>query len=135
MRRASSIAQASEFIEKMSDVYESSVEERATNFSGGQKQRMSIARGVIGNPKILILDDSTSALDAKSEKLVQQALAGELADTTKIIIAQKISSVVHADKILVLDDGKLIGMGTHRELLESSDVYREIYNTQKGSED
>ena len=135
MRRASSITQASEFIEKMSDVYESSVEERATNFSGGQKQRMSIARGVIGNPKILILDDSTSALDAKSEKLVQQALAGELADTTKIIIAQKISSVVHADKILVLDDGKLIGMGTHRELLESSDVYREIYNTQKGSED
>ncbi|MDN6029679.1 MAG: ABC transporter ATP-binding protein/permease [Lactococcus plantarum] len=135
MRRASSIAQASEFIEKMSDVYESSVEERATNFSGGQKQRMSIARGVIGNPKILILDDSTSALDAKSEKLVQQALAGELADTTKIIIAQKISSVVHADKILVLDDGKLIGMGTHKELLESSEVYREIYNTQKGSED
>lgn len=135
MKRASKIAQASEFIEKMSDVYDSNVEERATNFSGGQKQRMSIARGVIGNPKILILDDSTSALDAKSEKLVQQALAGELADTTKIIIAQKISSVVHADKILVLDDGKLIGVGTHKELLESSEVYREIYNTQKGSED
>lgn len=135
MQRASAIAQASEFIEKMPDIYDSSVEERATNFSGGQKQRMSIARGVIGNPKILILDDSTSALDAKSEKLVQQALAGELADTTKIIIAQKISSVVHADKILVLDDGKLIGMGTHKELLESSEVYREIYNTQKGSED
>lgn len=135
MKHASKIAQASEFIEKMSDVYDSSVEERATNFSGGQKQRISIARGVIGDPKILILDDSTSALDAKSENLVQKALAGELSNTTKIIIAQKISSVVHADKILVLDDGKLIAMGTHTELLESSEVYREIYNTQKGSED
>lgn len=135
MTRASSISQAREFIEKMSDVFESPVEERGTNFSGGQKQRLSIARGVIGDPKILILDDSTSALDAKSEKLVQQALAGELANTTKIIIAQKISSVVHADKILVLDAGKLIGVGTHKELVANNDTYREIYNTQKGSED
>ena len=135
MTRASAISQAREFIEKMSDVFESPVEERGTNFSGGQKQRLSIARGVIGDPKILILDDSTSALDAKSEKLVQQALAGELANTTKIIIAQKISSVVHADKILVLDAGKLIGVGTHKELVANNDTYREIYNTQKGSED
>ncbi|MCJ1994754.1 ABC transporter ATP-binding protein [Lactococcus piscium] len=135
MTRASAISQAREFIEKMSDVFESPVEERGTNFSGGQKQRLSIARGVIGDPKILILDDSTSALDAKSEKLVQQALAGELANTTKIIIAQKISSVVHADKILVLDAGKLIGVGTHKELVDNNDTYREIYNTQKGSED
>ncbi|GFH40963.1 ABC transporter ATP-binding protein [Lactococcus insecticola] len=134
MKRASSISQAREFIEKMADIYDSSVEERGTNFSGGQKQRMSIARGVIGDPKILILDDSTSALDAKSEKLVQQALAGELANTTKIIIAQKISSVVHADKILVLDAGKLIGVGTHKELVETNEIYREIYATQKGSE-
>ncbi|MDR1606564.1 MAG: ABC transporter ATP-binding protein/permease [Streptococcaceae bacterium] len=132
MKRASAISQAREFIEKMAEVYDSTVEERGTNFSGGQKQRMSIARGVIGDPKILILDDSTSALDAKSEKLVQQALAGELANTTKIIIAQKISSVVHADKILVLDAGQLIGVGTHRELLASNAVYREIYDTQKG---
>ena len=118
MKHASAISQAREFIEKMSDVFESPVEERGTNFSGGQKQRMSIARGVIGEPKILILDDSTSALDAKSEKLVQEALAGELPNTTKIIIAQKISSVVHADKILVLDAGKLIGVGNHNELIE-----------------
>jgi ATP-binding cassette, subfamily B, multidrug efflux pump len=135
MKHASSISQAREFIEKMSDVFESPVEERGTNFSGGQKQRMSIARGVIGEPKILILDDSTSALDAKSEKLVQEALAGELPNTTKIIIAQKISSVVHADKILVLDAGKLIGVGKHKELIENNATYREIYETQKGSDD
>lgn len=135
MKHASAISQAREFIEKMSDVFESTVEERGTNFSGGQKQRMSIARGVIGEPKILILDDSTSALDAKSEKLVQEALAGELPNTTKIIIAQKISSVVHADKILVLDAGKLIGVGKHKELIENNATYREIYETQKGSDD
>ncbi len=135
MKHASAISQAREFIEKMSDVFESPVEERGTNFSGGQKQRMSIARGVIGEPKILILDDSTSALDAKSEKLVQEALAGELPNTTKIIIAQKISSVVHADKILVLDAGKLIGVGKHKELIENNATYREIYETQKGSDD
>lgn len=135
MKHASAISQAREFIEKMSDIFESPVEERGTNFSGGQKQRMSIARGVIGEPKILILDDSTSALDAKSEKLVQEALAGELPNTTKIIIAQKISSVVHADKILVLDAGKLIGVGKHKELIENNATYREIYETQKGSDD
>ena len=135
MKHASAISQAREYIEKMSDVFESPVEERGTNFSGGQKQRMSIARGVIGEPKILILDDSTSALDAKSEKLVQEALAGELPNTTKIIIAQKISSVVHADKILVLDAGKLIGVGKHKELIENNATYREIYETQKGSDD
>ena len=135
MKHASAISQAREFIEKMSDVFESPVEERGTNFLGGQKQRMSIARGVIGEPKILILDDSTSALDAKSEKLVQEALAGELPNTTKIIIAQKISSVVHADKILVLDAGKLIGVGKHKELIENNATYREIYETQKGSDD
>ncbi|MDG4961458.1 ABC transporter ATP-binding protein [Lactococcus raffinolactis] len=135
MKHASAISQAREFIEKMSDVFESPVEERGTNFSGGQKQRMSIARGVIGEPKILILDDSTSALDAKSEKLVQEALAGELPNTTKIIIAQKISSVVQADKILVLDAGKLIGVGKHKELIENNATYREIYETQKGSDD
>lgn len=135
MKHASAISQVREFIEKMSDVFESPVEERGTNFSGGQKQRMSIARGVIGEPKILILDDSTSALDAKSEKLVQEALAGELPNTTKIIIAQKISSVVHADKILVLDASKLIGVGKHKELIENNATYREIYETQKGSDD
>lgn len=135
MSRAAEIAQAAEFIEKLPDHYESQVEERGNNFSGGQKQRMSITRGIIKDPKVLILDDSTSALDAKSEKLVQEALSKDLKDTTTIIIAQKISSVVHADNILVLDEGKLVAQGTHAELVESSEVYREIYDTQKAKED
>lgn len=134
LQRAASIAQAKEFIDRMDDSYESQVEERGNNFSGDQKQRMSIARGVIGNPKILVLDDSTSALDAKSEKLVQEALNKDLKGTTTVIIAQKISSVVKADKILVLDEGRLIGQGTHAELVATNDVYREIYETQKGKE-
>ena len=135
MERAARIAQASEFISRMEESFDSAVAERGSNFSGGQKQRMSIARGVVNNPNILILDDSTSALDAKSEKLVQEALNKELQGTTTIIIAQKISSVVHADKILVLDQGRLIGQGTHAELVATNDVYREIYETQKGKED
>lgn len=135
MQKAAGIAQAREFIDRMEDGYNSKVEERGNNFSGGQKQRMSIARGVISNPKILILDDSTSALDAKSEKLVQEALNKDLHGTTTIIIAQKISSVVKADTILVLDNGRLIGQGKHAELIETNDVYREIYETQKGKEE
>lgn len=135
LERAAGIAQAKEFIDRLENTYESEVEERGTNFSGGQKQRLSIARGVIGKPKILILDDSTSALDARSEKLVQEALNHDLKGTTTVIIAQKISSVVKADKILVLDQGRLIGEGTHAELLATNAVYREIYETQKGQED
>lgn len=135
LEQAARIAQASEFINRMEDSYNSQVEERGNNFSGGQKQRMSIARGVVSNPNILILDDSTSALDAKSEKLVQEALNKDLKGTTTIIIAQKISSVVHADKILVLDQGRLIGQGRHADLVATNDVYREIYETQKGKED
>lgn len=132
MEKASKIAQAKEFIDRQTGTYMGEVEERGANFSGGQKQRLSISRGVIGNPKVLVLDDSTSALDAKSEKLVKEALASQLDDTTTFIIAQKISSVVQADKILVLDEGKLVGEGTHKELVETSSVYREIYDTQKG---
>jgi len=135
MEWAAGVAQASEFIGRMADSFDSQVEERGNNFSGGQKQRMSIARGVVNHPKILILDDSTSALDAKSEKLVQEALNRDLKGTTTIVIAQKISSVVHADKILVLDQGRLIGKGTHKELVATNEVYREIYETQKGKED
>ena len=135
LEQAARIAQASEFINRMEDTYNSQVEERGNNFSGGQKQRMSIARGVVSNPNILILDDSTSALDAKSEKLVQEALNKDLKGTTTVIIAQKISSVVHADKILVLDQGRLIGQGRHADLVATNDVYREIYETQKGKED
>jgi len=135
MERAARIAQASEFISRMDLAFESPVEERGTNFSGGQKQRMSIARGIVSNPKILIFDDSTSALDAKSERLVQEALNKDLKGTTTIIIAQKISSVVHADKILVLDQGRLIGQGKHADLVATNAVYREIYETQKGKEE
>ncbi len=135
MERAARIAQASEFISRMDLAFESLVEERGTNFSGGQKQRMSIARGIVSNPKILIFDDSTSALDAKSERLVQEALNKDLKGTTTIIIAQKISSVVHADKILVLDQGRLIGQGKHADLVATNPVYCEIYETQKGKEE
>mgnify|MGYP000879748231 CR=1 FL=1 len=134
MEYAAGIAQANEFINQLSDNYESLVEERGSNFSGGQKQRLSLARGIIGQSKILILDDSTSALDAKSERLVQEALEHKLKGTTTLIIAQKISSVVHADKILVLDRGRLVGQGTHRELIGSNAVYGEIYASQIGKE-
>lgn len=135
MTRAARIAQAAEFITTKDGQYDSEVEERGNNFSGGQKQRLSITRGVVKNPNVLILDDSTSALDAKSEKLVQEALNKDLKDTTTIIIAQKISSVVHADNILVLDQGKLVGQGTHQELVAENKIYQEIYDTQKAQED
>ncbi|BAP86703.1 ABC-type multidrug transport system, ATPase and permease component [Paucilactobacillus hokkaidonensis JCM 18461] len=135
MDRAAKIAQAAEFIDRLPEGYNAEVEERGNNFSGGQKQRLSITRGIIKQPKVLILDDSTSALDARSEKLVQDAFNRELSDTTTIIIAQKISSVVHADKILVLDEGRLVATGTHKELVADSEVYRQIYATQKAKED
>ena len=134
LERASQIAQAQEFISRYKDTFDHEVEERSSNYSGGQKQRLSIARGVVGKPKILILDDSTSALDAKSEKLVQEALEKELKDTTTFIIAEKIVSVMNADKIIVLDNGKLVAQGTHKELLENSPIYQEIYATQKARE-
>jgi len=134
MKRAARIAQAAEFVERYEDTYEHPVEERSANFSGGQKQRLSITRGVIGDPAVLILDDSTSALDAKSEKKVQEALDAELKNTTKFVIAEKISSVINADRIFVMDEGQLVGEGTHAELLETSPIYREIYATQKAQE-
>ncbi len=132
MVKASKIAQAYEFITDEVDQFDAIVYQRGSNFSGGQKQRLSIARGLINEPKILILDDSTSALDAQSEKRVQDALRTEMPNTTKVIVSQKISSIVHADLILVMDEGRLVQQGTHQELLETSLVYREIYETQKG---
>ncbi len=134
MERAIKISQAKEFIDKYPDRFEHVVEERSANFSGGQQQRLSIARGVIGKPKVLILDDSTSALDAESEKKVQAGLEQKLGDTTVFIIAEKIFSVMHADKILVMDDGKIKAMGTHEELLLTSPLYQEIYETQRAGE-
>lgn len=134
MERAIEISQAKEFIDKYPDRFEHVVEERSANFSGGQQQRLSIARGIIGKPKILILDDSTSALDAESEKKVQAGLEQKLGDATVFIIAEKIFSVMHADKILVMDDGKIKAMGTHEELLLTSPLYQEIYETQRARE-
>ncbi|WP_175265242.1 ATP-binding cassette domain-containing protein, partial [Lacticaseibacillus nasuensis] len=123
-----------EFIERLPERYDAPVEERSANFSGGQKQRLAITRGVIAEPKVLILDDATSALDARSEKLVQEALGKHLAHTTTVIIAEKISSIIHADEILVLADGRLVGHGTHRELVANNPTYQEIYRTQKAKE-
>lgn len=134
MERAIEISQAKEFIDKYPDRFEHVVEERSANFSGGQQQRLSIARGIIGKPKVLILDDSTSALDAESEKKVQAGLEQKLGDATVFIIAEKIFSVMHADKILVMDDGKIKAMGKHEELLLTSPLYQEIYETQRARE-
>ncbi|MFD1432299.1 ABC transporter ATP-binding protein [Lacticaseibacillus yichunensis] len=135
MQWAAGIAQAAEFIDLLPDAYDAPVEERSANFSGGQKQRLSITRGVIADPEILILDDATSALDARSEKLVQEALDRELTSTTVVCIAEKISSILRADEILVLDDGALVGVGTHHELVRNNPVYQEIYATQKAREE
>ncbi len=133
-RWAAKISQAAEFVERYDDQYEHQVEERSANFSGGQKQRLSITRGIVGKPKVLILDDSTSALDAKSEKRVKEALEKELTQTTTFVIAEKIFSVMDADKIMVLDQGQLIALGSHQELLATSQVYREIYETQRAKD-
>ncbi len=132
--KSAMIAQAQEFILKKELAYDSEVYQRGSNFSGGQKQRISIARGLVKNPSILILDDSTSALDARSEKLVKEGLENEYKKTTKFIISQKISSIVHADKIIVLNEGRVDAIGTHKELIENSETYKEIYMSQKGAE-
>ena len=132
--RAVKIAQAKEFIDRLPENYESIVYQRGNNLSGGQKQRISIARGLVGNPKILILDDSTSALDAKSESLVKKALNRELKNTTTIMVAQKISSIIDADKIVLIDQGQILAVGSHEELMNNSVHYKNIYNTQLGEE-
>lgn len=134
VEEAAETAQAKEFIDKFPEKYEKLISQRGSNLSGGQRQRVSIARGLVGDPKILILDDSTSALDAKSEALVKEALENHHKDTTTFIIAQKISSIKTADKILVIDAGKLVSIGSHDELLKSSELYQEIYSSQLGKE-
>ncbi len=128
---ASDIAQASEFISKKPDGFKSEVYQKGANFSGGQKQRLSIARGLMKKPDILILDDSTSALDAQSEKLVKDAIYSDLKDMGVVIVAQKISSIIETDKIIVLNEGSIEAIGTHKDLLEISKTYQEIYLTQK----
>ena len=128
------LACADEFISAMPDGYDTRIEQGGTNVSGGQKQRLCIARALLKKPKILILDDSTSAVDTKTDALIQKAFAEYIPETTKIIIAQRISSVRNADKIIVLDDGHISAVGQHEELLKTSDIYREVYESQqKGS--
>ena len=137
IERICRLAQADEFIRSFPDGYDTNITQGGTNVSGGQKQRLCIARALLKKPKILILDDSTSAVDTKTDALIRRAFAEEIPDTTKIIIAQRISSVEHADKIIVLDGGRIESMGTHAELMEKSPIYREIYDSQNkgGSED
>jgi len=135
MRWAANVAQASEFIEQLPQTYDAPVEERSQNFSGGQKQRLSITRGIIANPEVLILDDATSALDARSEKLVQEAMDRDLTSTTTVVIAEKIASIIRADQILVLADGRISGSGTHQQLLQNNSIYQAIYQTQKAREE
>jgi ATP-binding cassette subfamily B protein len=128
-------AQADEFIENLPNKYDTFIEQGGTNVSGGQKQRLCIARALLKKPKILILDDSTSAVDTKTDALIKKAFKETIPNTTKIIIAQRISSVQDADRIIVLNDGKMNGFGTHVELLDSNDIYREVYESQvKGAD-
>ena len=128
--RFSEYAQADSFVSTFSDGYDRMVEQGGSNLSGGQKQRLCIARALLKKPKILILDDSTSAVDTATEKRINEAFATELKDTTKLIISQRIGSVKNADRIIVMDDGRISDIGTHDELMERSDVYREIYYSQ-----
>ncbi len=134
--RVCKLAQADEFVTAFPDGYDTVITQGGTNVSGGQKQRLCIARALLKKPKILILDDSTSAVDTKTDALIRRAFAEEIPDTTKIIIAQRISSVEHADKIIVLEGGKIESMGTHEELLDTSPIYKGIYESQtKGAEE
>lgn len=135
IKRAAELAQADEFIQKFPDKYETYIEQGGTNVSGGQRQRLCIARALLKNPKILILDDSTSAVDTKTDRLIRHAFMTEIPDITKIIISQRISSIKDSDKIIVLDDGEISGMGTHEELLASNDIYREVYESQREGSD
>ena len=132
VERAAKIAQAHDFIMRLPQGYDTPIEERGTNLSGGQKQRISIARAIITHPDILILDDSTSAVDVETETRIQTALADELKGSTVFVVAQRISTVLNADKIIVLDEGRIVAEGKHMELLKTSPIYKEIYDSQLG---
>ncbi len=131
---ACKLAQADEFISAMPDKYDTYIEQGGTNVSGGQRQRLCIARALIANPKIIIFDDSTSAVDTKTDALIRKAMQESLPEATKIIIAQRVSSVENSDRIIILDGGKIVAIGTHDELMESSPIYREAYTVQNKSE-
>ena len=131
VRRVCQLAQADGFIQEFPAKYETQIVEGGNNVSGGQKQRLCIARALLKKPKILILDDSTSAVDTRTDALIRQAFREEIPDTTKIIIAQRISSVEDADVIIVMEDGRIDGIGTSEELLKTNAIYREVYESQK----
>jgi ATP-binding cassette subfamily B protein len=133
VEKAAMAAQAHEFIMGFPNGYDTIVGERGTNLSGGQKQRIAIARALLIRPKILILDDSTSAVDIETEIKIEEALEEQLAGTTRFVIAQRISTVLNADKILVLDEGKIVAEGKHTELMDTSPIYKEIYDSQLGN--
>jgi ATP-binding cassette subfamily B protein len=130
LERVCKLAQADEFIKSFPDGYDTYIEQGGTNVSGGQKQRLCIARALLRKPKVLILDDSTSAVDTKTDAFIRRAFAEEIPDTTKIIIAQRVASVENADKIIILDGGKIIACGNHDELMRTSEIYKEIYEEQ-----
>ena len=130
VRKAADIAQATEFIDSKQDGYESAIAQGGSNVSGGQKQRLAIARAIAKNPKIYVFDDSFSALDMKTDAALRRALETKTEHTTVIIVAQRISTILHADQILVLDDGKIVGKGTHEELLHNCEVYEQIARSQ-----
>ena len=130
IEEACKLSQAHEFVSAFPNGYDTMIEQGGTNVSGGQKQRLCIARALLKKPKILILDDSTSAVDTKTDKLIRMGFEKYIPETTKIIIAQRISSVENADRIIVLDNGKIADIGTHDELLKSSEIYREVYEQQ-----
>ena len=130
LRQAAEYAQAAKFIDTFKDGYDTQLDKGGTNVSGGQKQRLCIARALLKKPKILILDDSTSAVDTATEAMIREAFRTRLKDATKIIISQRISSVMNADRILVMEDGAVSGIGTHEELLAGNEAYREICESQ-----
>ena len=130
MIHACELSQADGFIREFPDGYDTYIEQGGANVSGGQKQRLCIARALLKKPKILILDDSTSAVDTHTDALIRKAFLEEIPHTTKLIIAQRVSSIMEADKIIVMDDGNISGIGTHEELLASNEIYRDVYESQ-----
>ena len=136
LEKVCKLAQADEFIQKFPDKYDTYIEQGGNNVSGGQKQRLCIARALLKKPKILILDDSTSAVDTKTDSLIRKAFAEEIPNTTKLIIAQRIASVQDSDKIIILNNGEIDAIGNHEDLLKTNKIYQEIYYSQtKGSEE